>query len=146
MWPRHNSPPLIHDKHRQPYWERAFILGCIVTVVGLALDMLAHWVTEPWWCERLSSNVLQGICAGIFAYFIILDRERRIDRRFREVAYLNHHVRNALHAIGMSQEVAMETKQRIGMVRESSERIQRCLEKISRDEDVGNYRENPQEP
>jgi hypothetical protein len=139
-----------HDR-RQPFWIYAVIFGVIVLVLGQVLDIVIHWFyREPfslqWRIERIWVNFIEGALAGIVAYFILSIRERRIQRRLREIGYLNHHIRNALSAIVLSQEIGMDTKQRIGMVRDSSDRIQRCLSKVSRHEDVTDYADTPQEP
>lgn len=141
--PRHNL--------RRTLWMRAILFGSIVFVLGSMLDVIVHWIYQDsfaqiWWRERGVENLIEAVLAGIIAYFIILDREKRIEKRIREIRYLNHHVRNALFPLVMSQGVAMDAKERIEIIRDSSERIQRCLEKLSREEDVGDFQDDPRQP
>jgi hypothetical protein len=145
-----NSPPWTHD-HRRPFWIQAVIFAGVVMVAGLLLDIVIHRLYQTpfplqWWKERLWENSIEGALAGVIAYFILSIRERRIQKRLREIAYLNHHIRNALTTIVLSQEFEMDTKQRITMVRDSSDRIQRCLTRISRQADVSEYDDTPHEP
>lgn len=144
------SSPRRHNQ-RRTLWMGAILFGCIVFVLGSTLDVIVHRIYEnsfapEWWAERGVENAIEAVLAGIIAYFIILDRERRVEKRIREIRYLNHHVRNALFPLVMSQGVAMETKKRIEIIRDSSERIQRVLEKLSREEDVGDFHDDPRQP
>lgn len=146
-----SSLPFAQPNRRKSRWIAPVSFGVVVLMLGLGLDIIAHAFLDPsfpliWWKVRLCENTTGGIIAGIFAYYVLLDREQRLERRFREIAYLNHHIRNALSAIVLSQNVEIETKQRIEMVKDSSDRIRLSLEKITRAEDIGDFRDNPQKP
>ena len=66
---------------------------------------------------------------------LLKNRERRIRRRFEEIGYLNHHIRNALAVIEMAQNYAKEAEEREDLIASSSLRIRLCLQKVSREED-----------
>ena len=41
----------------------------------------------------------ERMIVGVFVFTLIDAKEKRIQRRFKELAYLNHHIRNALTII-----------------------------------------------
>ena len=79
-------------------------------------------------------------------YSVLHERDRRLRRRFKEVGYLNHHIRNSLTVIEMAEGYVSEAEERLQMVKNASSRIRRCVEKISRQEDCEIDEQYPQEP
>ena len=74
---------------------------------------------------------------------VLSARDRRLRQRFKEVGYLNHHIRNSLAVIEMAEGYISEADQRLEMVKKASLRIRRCVEKISREEDCEINEQSP---
>ena len=127
---------------RRRLTEKAVFWGLLVVFIGVPVDYLAwsfHWSFIP---EHIAVNVIQGALFSVLVWFFF---KARLQRRFKEVGYLNHHIRNSLATISMA-EVIPESNQRLQMVTQATTRIQRCVEKISRDEDCEINQQFPQEP
>ena len=132
---------LIHFERRR-LAEKAVIWGAVVAIFGIAVDYGTwrfHW---PWLREHVVVNVIQG---SLFALFAWLFFKARLQRRFKEVGYLNHHIRNSLATINLA-EVIPESDERMQMVAQATIRIQRCVEKITREEDCEIDERFPSEP
>jgi hypothetical protein len=121
---------------RAPLWMRAAIWGLIVLVVGYSLDDIFHSLNLSWRSEQLAQNSIEAAIIMLGVAIVLKNRDRRIRRRFQEIGYLNHHIRNALAVIEMAQSAVKEAEKREELVSSSSLRIQLCLQKVSRDEDL----------
>jgi hypothetical protein len=119
-----------------PLWMRAAIWGLIVLVVGYSLDDIFHGFSLSWRSEQLAQNSIEGAIIMLAVATVLKNRDRRIRRRFQEIGYLNHQIRNALEVIQMAQRYAKEAEEREKLVSSSSLKIQLCLQKVSREEDL----------
>jgi hypothetical protein len=127
---------IVSKYDRAPLWMRAAIWGLIVLVVGYSLDDIFHSFNLPWRSEQLAQNSIEAAIIMLGVATVLKNRDRRIRRRFQEIGYLNHHIRNALAVIEMAQRHAKEAEERENLVSSSSLRIQLCLQKVSREEDL----------
>ena len=121
---------------RAPLWTRAAIWGLIVFAVGYSLDDILHSCSLSWRSEQLAQNSIEAAIIILAVATLLKNRDRRIRRRFQEIGYLNHHIRNALEIIEMAQKYAREAEEREKLVSSSTLRIQLCLQKVSREEDL----------
>jgi hypothetical protein len=131
---------------RSPLVMKAVIFALITLTVGLCLDDLMHLMGLSWLWERLIENLLEAVVIFLVSYSILKSREMRVKKRFQEVGYLNHHIRNALSVIELASTLAGEAEEKLALIGQQSKRIQRCLEKISREEDISKYTDHPLEP
>jgi hypothetical protein len=138
--------PFVRGYERRGILGKTIAWSLIVLLVGLLLDRLAHSMTLPWHWERLCENVVEAIIIGIFVYAFLDAREKRLRRRFKELGYLNHHIRNALTIIEMAESNITDAEKHIEMVKDASSRIRCCVEKISRQEDTEINEKEPQKP
>ena len=120
--------------------------GLLVTVIGLSLDYLVRQLHWRWFDERLLENVIEGAFFTALVWIVLDAREKRLRRRFKEVGYLNHHIRNSPTVIEMAEGHVAEAAERLKMVSNASTRIRRCIEKISREDDCEINEQSPQEP
>jgi len=120
--------------------------GLLVTLVGLALDYGFRRMRWPWFTERLVENSIEGAFFTVLVWGLLSARERQTRRRFKELRYLNHHIRNSLSIIEMAEGQVAEASQRLEMVKTASARIRRCIERISREEECEINEEFPHEP
>lgn len=120
---------------------RIAIWGLIALVSVFAVGSILHVFKLPWGLEQLAESVTVAAVAMFAVATLLKNRESRIRRRFQEIGYLNHHIRNALTVIEMAQEYAKEAEERKELIATSSLRIQLCLQKLSRDEDLTDVRD-----
>jgi hypothetical protein len=119
----------------------------VVFLIGLVPDLFLHSAFSwPWMHERLLEHAIESVMIGIFVFTLIDAKEKRIQRRFKELGYLNHHIRNALTIIEMAESNVTEAQERLDMIKDASSRIRRCVEKISRQEDTKINEKEPQKP
>jgi len=118
----------------------------LVVAVSTALDYGVGYLQWPWLKEHLVVNIVQGALLGIAVWAFLKARDQRLQRRFKELGYLNHHVRNSLVTISFAEGYIPEAGQRLEMITEATRRIRRCIEKISREEDCEIDEQSPNEP
>jgi hypothetical protein len=138
---RENPLPRHHENRREI--GKALMWGILITSVGLFLDYVVRQLRWPWLSERFLENIIEGV---VFTLIIWAVREKRLQRRFKELGYLNHHVRNSLTVIEMAEGYVAEVDERLHMVNAASKRIRRCVDRISREEDCEINQQSPQEP
>jgi PAS domain S-box-containing protein len=104
-----------------------------------------RWEVRPWWG-------LDGLQGGILIFaedithrkqteealsVLRRDRENTIQRRFEEIRYLNHQIRNALVTLQLAgHDVTRDLPQKIELIHSASARIQLCLEKVLTEDDL----------
>jgi hypothetical protein len=118
-----------------PFWGRAVLLGILAALLGLILDEAAHAIGSRWFYERLLENALEGFLIGIVVFWLSLLREKRMDRRMREIGYLNHHIRNAMQAITLVAHETADAQQRMAVIDLSVRRVIETLSRINRETD-----------
>jgi hypothetical protein len=139
--------PFIKRYESWPVLGKTMLWVMVVFVTGLLLDLLCHSaIGWPWMHERLLENAIEALIVGLFVFTLIDAKEKRIQRRFKELGYLNHHIRNALTIIDMAESNVAEAEKRIEMIKDASSRIRRCVERISRQQDLEINEQEPQKP
>jgi hypothetical protein len=131
---------------RRSVVAKAMMWGLLVALVGLMLDYMVRQLQWPWFRERLLESAVEGMFFALVVWIVLSARERRRRQRFKEVGYLNHHIRNSLAVIEMAEGYVGEADERLKMVKKASTRIRRCIEKISREEDCEINEQAPHEP
>ncbi len=137
---------LLERYERRSVAAKAISWGLLVTLVGLMLDDLTSRLDTTWLNQRLIENTIEGLLFTVLVWIVLSARDRRLQRRFKEVGYLNHHIRNSLTVIEMAEGYVAEASERLEMVKQASSRIRRCIEKISREEDCEIDERSPQKP
>jgi hypothetical protein len=115
---------------------RGLIFGCSLGLMGEGLAWLVHAhgglnALD----ESIMLNVLTGIVAGGLVFIYLEERRRRTTNRMEEIAFLNHHIRNALTAINLSS-YAEDDSMRLKIVADASQRIETTLREMSQQEHV----------
>jgi hypothetical protein len=117
-----------------PLWGRAVLLGFLAALLMFAMDEAAHAFGYPWFIERLYENGLEGFVVGIVVYWLSRLREQRMDRRMREIGFLNHHIRNAMQTIELAATEIRDVQQREA-IDLSVRRVVETLSRINRKSD-----------
>jgi len=118
-----------------PLWGRALLVGNLAAVLAFALDEVAHVFGYPWYLERILQNTLEGIVIGVVVYRLSRLREKRVERRMREIGFLNHHIRNAMQAIKVAATGIADAQERMAVIDTSVSRVVETLSRISREND-----------
>jgi hypothetical protein len=118
-----------------PCKSRAVLVGIVVAVLGVAMDEAARVFEYPWFFERVLENVVEGLVIGFVVYWMSRLREKRIERRMREIDFLNHHIRNAMQTISLAATHTADAQQRMAMIDLSVRRVVETLSAISREND-----------
>jgi metal-responsive CopG/Arc/MetJ family transcriptional regulator len=123
---------------------RALIFGCFLGLLGATWSTVLHehGLTDK--DEVWMENVFTGSVAGALVFFYLEERRRRTENRMEEIAFLNHHIRNALTAINLSR-YAGDDSVRLEIVADASRRIETTLRKMSEQEHVSLDPSNPNE-
>jgi hypothetical protein len=128
-----------------PCKGRAALVGVVVAVLGVAMDEAARAFEYPWFFERVLENVVEGVVIGFVVYWMSCLREKRIERRMREIGFLNHHIRNAMQTITLAATETADPQQRAAMIDMSISRVVETLARINRESDELNL-ESPAHP
>jgi hypothetical protein len=120
-----------------PLWARGLLVGFLAGLLGLVLDVAAHAFGYPWLYERLFENSIEGFFIGVIVFWLSLLREKRRQRRMREIGYLNHHIRNAMQAIELAVKDAADVQERM-VIDLSVRHVIATLSRITRGSDESN--------
>jgi len=131
---RHWKDTWIDHYFDLPLWARALLVGILAALVGVALDEAAHLSGYVWFSERLLENGVEGLVIGFLVFWLSRLREKRMERRMREIGFLNHHIRNAMQAIKLAATGIADPKQREA-VDLSVRRVVETLSRINRESD-----------
>ena len=118
-----------------PCKGRAVLVGVVVAVLGVAMDEAARAFEYPWFFERVLENVFEGLVIGLVVYWMSHLREKRMERRMREIGFLNHHIRNAMQTITLVAAETADAQQRMAMIDVSVRRVVETLSRINRESD-----------
>jgi hypothetical protein len=120
-----------------PLWARGLLVGFMAGLLGLILDVAAHAFGYPWFYERVFENAVEGLFIAVVVFWLSLLREKRRQRRMREIGYLNHHIRNAMQAIELAVQNAADAQERM-VIDLSVRHVIETLSRISRGNDESN--------
>jgi len=116
-------------------FRKASIFGAVVISFGMGLDLVFHFIGAHWGSEVFVENILTGLLAGWAGFTFMEDRRHRTEQRMEALAYLNHHIRNALTAIELAK-YAPDDDQRLHIIEDASRRIELTIRRISEQEHV----------
>jgi hypothetical protein len=114
---------------------RALIFGSFLGLLGEAWALVVHSRGLNYFDEIWIQNVFTGSVAFGLVFIYMEERRLRYTNRMEEIAFLNHHIRNALTAINLSS-YAGDDSLRLEIVSDASRRIESTLRKISEQEHV----------
>ncbi|SRR6266567_960814 len=114
---------------------RALIFGSFLGLLGEVWSLVVHSRGLNYFDEVWIQNIFTGSAAFVLVFVYFEERRLRYSNRMEEIAFLNHHIRNALTAINLSR-YAGDDSMRLEIVSDASQRIERTLRKISEQEHV----------
>ena len=118
-----------------PCIDRAFLVGFLAALLGFGLDQLAHLFGYSWFAERLIENAVEGVVIGAIVYWLSHLREKRMERRMREIGFLNHHIRNAMQTIAFATMGLPDEQERDAVIDRCVRRVTDALSRLNREHD-----------
>src|SRR5712692_7667649 len=112
----------------------AIMVGVLVASLGIALFALSHYRQTPWYTAAAIGGVAQVLILTFLVTLVLEQRRKRSIRRTLELAFLNHHIRNAITQMTMASNVAEHEQQRF--MRDAAERISEALFRVANSADL----------
>jgi hypothetical protein len=112
----------------------ASVIGVVVAFIGVALNAV-RWHGNMSWYVRATGAVVETVIVTVLVTIVLEQRRKRAIRRTLELAFLNHHIRNAITQMSMAQYVA-DPQQHGRLVREAVGRISEALFRIANSADL----------
>ena len=113
----------------------ASVIGVVVAFIGFALNTVRSQGNASWYVSAATGAVVEAVIVTALVTIVIEQRRKRAIRRTLELAFLNHHIRNAITQTGMAQYVA-DPQQHERLVREAVGRISEALFRIANSADL----------
>lgn len=112
----------------------ASAIGLVVAILGVLLNV-TRWPKDPWYAGAVIGAAVEMAVVTILVTIVIEGRRKRAIRRTLELAFLNHHVRNAITQINLAEYVA-DPQNHARLVRGAVERISETLFRIANSADL----------
>ena len=111
----------------------AIIVGVVVALVGVVIIKVSQTGQIPWYILASAEGIVQLLIVTVLLTILLEQRRKRSIRRTLELAFLNHHIRNAMTQMTMASNAADPEEQQRFM-REAtarvSEKLPGCLSKL----------------
>ena len=113
----------------------ASIIGVVVAFIGVALNAVRWYGNTSWYVSATAAAVVEAVVVTALVTIVLEQRRKRSIRRTLELAFLNHHIRNAITQMSMLPYVT-EAQQQERVVREAIGRISEALFRIANSADL----------
>ena len=113
----------------------ASVIGVVAAFIGVALNAVRWYGNTSWYVGATVAAVVEAVVVTALVTIVIEQRRKRSIRRTLELAFLNHHIRNAITQMSMVQYVT-DPQQHDRLVREAVGRISAALFRIANSADL----------
>jgi uncharacterized membrane protein YeaQ/YmgE (transglycosylase-associated protein family) len=113
----------------------ASVIGVVVAFIGVALNAAQSHEGTSWYASAMIAAVIETVIVTALVTMVIEQRRKQAIRRTLELAFLNHHIRNAITQMSMVHYVA-DTEQHERLVRQAVGRISEALFRIANSVDL----------
>jgi hypothetical protein len=110
-------------------------IGIFVGSVGVALNTVWFYRQTSWEVTATVQGLLQMLIVTVLVTIVLEQRRKRAIRRTLELAFLNHHVRNALTQMGMISYIA-DPEKREHLLQDAVARVSEVLFRIANSVDL----------
>jgi len=110
-------------------------IGAVVAFIGLAMDAARWRGNTSWSVSATTTAVVEAVIIAGLVTIVLEGRRKRAIRRTLEIAFLNHHIRNAITQMSMAEYVS-DPQQHERLVREAVGRISEALFRIANSADL----------
>jgi len=118
-----------------PLWGRAILVGSVAASLMFSMDETAHLFGYPWFYERVLEDGTEGFLIACVVFWLSRIREQRVDRRMKEIGFLNHNIRNAMQTIELAVTGIQDHEHRAAVIDSSVRRVVDTLHRINRADD-----------
>jgi hypothetical protein len=113
----------------------AATIGIFVGSVGAALNAVWFYRQTSWQVTAAVEGLVQTLIVTVLVTIVLEQRRKRAIRRTLELAFLNHHIRNALTQMSMVSYVNDPEKQQ-DLLRNAAARVSEVLFRIANSADL----------
>jgi len=113
----------------------AATIGVFVGLVGVALNAMWFYRQTSWHVTATVESLVQILIVTVLGTIVLEQRRKRAIRRTLELAFLNHHVRNALTQMTMVSYIAAPEKQE-RLLQDAAARVSEVLFRIAHSTDL----------
>lgn len=144
---RHYQHALAHSyQHKQSLFSfgsgslfqsltTAAAIGIVVAVIGFAVNALWQYRQSTWYLGATFQSVLQLLIVTFLVTIVLEQRRKRSIRHTLELAFLNHHIRNAITQMASASYIENPEKQERLMF-EAAGRISETLFRVANSADL----------
>jgi len=113
----------------------AATLGVFVGLVGVALNAVWFYRQTSWHVTATVAGLVQMLIVTVLGTVVLEQRRKRAIRRTLELAFLNHHVRNALTQMAMVSYISDPENQK-RLLQDAASRVSEVLFRIANSADL----------
>ncbi|MGA7293390.1 MAG: hypothetical protein WBW85_12700 [Terriglobales bacterium] len=113
----------------------AATIGVFVGLVGVALNVVWFYGQTSWSVTATVDGLVQMLIVTVLGTIVLEQRRKQAIRRTLELAFLNHHVRNALTQMTMVSYIADPEKQE-HLLQDAASRVSEVLFRIANSADL----------
>ena len=113
----------------------AGVIGVVVALIGIILGAARWQGNTSWYVSATTAAAVETVIVTALVAIVLEQRRKRAIRRTLELAFLNHHIRNAITQMSMLQYVT-DPQQHERLVREGVSRISEALFRIANSADL----------
>jgi hypothetical protein len=113
----------------------AATIGIFVGSVGVTLNAVWFYRQTSWHVTATVQGLVQMLIVTVLVTLVLEQRRKRAIRRTLELAFLNHHVRNALTQMSMVSYIADPEKQE-QLLQDAAARVSEVLFRIANSVDL----------
>ena len=110
-------------------------IGIFVGSVGVALNAVWFYRQISWHVTAMVQGLVQTLIVTVLVTIVLEQRRKRAIRRTLELAFLNHHVRNALTQISLVSYIA-DPEKRERLLQDAVARVSEALFRIANSADL----------
>lgn len=113
----------------------AATIGLFVGLVGVMLNAPWFYRQTSWHVTATVDGLVQMLIVTVLGTIVLEQRRKRAIRRTLELAFLNHHVRNALTQMAMISYIA-DPKKKDRLLQDAASRVSEVLFRIANSADL----------
>src|SRR2546425_9736113 len=113
----------------------AAVIGIVVAFIGVALSAVRWQGNTSWYVSATTGAVVEMVIVTALVTMVIEGRRKRAIRRTLELAFLNHHVRNALTQMAMVSYISDPENQK-RLLQDAASRVSEVLFRIANSADL----------
>jgi hypothetical protein len=113
----------------------AAMIGIFVGLVGVVLNAVWFYRQTSWQVTATVQGLVQMLIVTVLVTIVLEQRRKRAIRRTLELAFLNHHVRNALTQMSMISYIG-DPEKREHLLQDAAARVSEVLFRIANSADL----------